>query len=320
LKRIPDGETGERAAWINFQFPLMASYAFFEPDEPEGDELTADQVAQGTGTTYRTPKLRVRDGVDVTTLKFTNLGYRDSALESYATFSRLKQLGVIGSRIRFQVSLPTPLAPLMIFVRNEDIPRVLPAYRATLLGELDQICQTIPASELSVQWDVAAEIGLLEGVLPPPFVDVTDTIVAELVQLGNAVPEEVELGYHLCYGDFGHKHILEPVDTRIMVDLANLVIAKLGRPLNWLHLPVPRDRNDDKYFAPLKDLTLPDDTDLYLGLVHQTDGLAGTHERLTTARRHRGRFGIATECGFGRRDPETIPALLELHRTLLETD
>jgi hypothetical protein len=24
-------------------------------------------------------------------------------------------------------------------------------------------------------------------------------------------------------------------------------------------------------------------------------------------------FGIATECGFGRRDPATIPALLRLH-------
>jgi hypothetical protein len=28
-------------------------------------------------------------------------------------------------------------------------------------------------------------------------------------------------------------------------------------------------------------------------------------------------FGIATECGFGRRPPETVPELLALHRAVL---
>jgi hypothetical protein len=27
------------------------------------------------------------------------------------------------------------------------------------------------------------------------------------------VPAEVELGLHLCYGDPGHKHVVEPKDT-----------------------------------------------------------------------------------------------------------
>jgi hypothetical protein len=29
------------------------------------------------------------------------------------------------------------------------------------------------------------------------------------------------------------------------------------------------------------------------------------------------RFGISTECGWGRRPPESIPALLELHAAVL---
>jgi hypothetical protein len=36
--------------------------------------------------------------------------------------------------------------------------------------------------------------------------------------------------------------------------------------------------------------------------------------RLRTARKYIEPFAIATECGFGRRDPATIPALLRIHR------
>jgi hypothetical protein len=40
----------------------------------------------------------------------------------------------------------------------------------------------------------------------------------------------------------------------------------------------------------------------------------GMRRRLKTAQQFAQPSGVATECGFGRRPPETIPALLELHR------
>jgi hypothetical protein len=55
------------------------------------------------------------------------------------------------------------------------------------------------------------------------------------------------------------------------------------------------------------------ETELILGLVHHTGGIDGTRRRLQTARRHAVDFGIATECGFGRRNPGTIPELLGIH-------
>src|ERR1700685_2584048 len=91
--------------------------------------------------------------------------------------------------------------------------------------------------------------------------------------------------------------------------------AGLRRPLNWVHMPVPRDRDDDAYFAPLRALRLPESTQLFLGLVHATDGIDGVRRRTAAARRSPPPFGIATECGFGRRPPQTVAALLELHRT-----
>jgi hypothetical protein len=124
----------------------------------------------------------------------------------------------------------------------------------------------------------------------------------------------VELGYHFCYGDNNHKHSLEPRDMSVMVDLANALIAALHRPVDFMHMPVPRDRADDAYFAPLAQLAIPPSTELYLGLVHFTDGEAGTRRRIAAASKVRTDFGIGTECGFGRRPSETIVPLLELHK------
>ena len=65
--------------------------------------------------------------------------------------------------------------------------------------------------------------------------------------------------------------------------------------------------------TPLRDLRLHPETELYLGLVHATDGAEGTRRRIATAQRVVAEFGVATECGMGRRPPETIPALLRTH-------
>jgi hypothetical protein len=76
---------------------------------------------------------------------------------------------------------------------------------------------------------------------------------------------------------------------------------------------VPRSRKDEAYFSALKGLQLHPETELYLGLVHYTDGLEGTQARIKAAQTAVGTFGVATECGMGRRLPATIPDLLNLH-------
>ncbi len=76
---------------------------------------------------------------------------------------------------------------------------------------------------------------------------------------------------------------------------------------------MPRDRDDTAYFEPLRSLQLRPETELYLGLVHYTDGVEGTRRRLATGTQFCPEFWLATECGFGRRDPATIPDLLRIH-------
>ncbi len=60
--------------------------------------------------------------------------------------------------------------------------------------------------------------------------------------------------------------------------------------------------------------------ELCLGLVHYTDGVDGSRRRLATAKKFAGDFSIATECGFGRRDPATIPELLRIHAAVADLD
>ena len=76
-------------------------------------------------------------------------------------------------------------------------------------------------------------------------------------------------------------------------------------------------RDDDAFFAPLRELRLPEETELYLGLVHFEDGVAGTQQRIDTAARHVSSFGVATECGLGRIPRDEIVPTLEIHREVL---
>jgi hypothetical protein len=119
-------------------------------------------------------------------------------------------------------------------------------------------------------------------------------------RLGSAVPNDVELGFHLCYGDLDAKHFVQPIDTTKMVEMANLITRSVRRPINWIHMPVPIDRTDDAFFAPLRGLQLGPATELYLGLVHAEDGIEGAKKRIEAAGKYVSNFGVASECGISR--------------------
>ena len=142
-------------------------------------------------------------------------------------------------------------------------------------------------------------------------------IFAELARLGDAVPADVECGYHLCYGSPRDAYLVMPKDTGILVGLANGLIERLSRRLDFLHLPVTQDRTDAAFYAPLHDLRLPANTTFYLGLIHHDDS-SGDQARIAAAAAVVPSFGVATECGWGRGDPERIPDLLAAHRHVME--
>lgn len=300
LRRVPDGETGERSNWVGWQVPKLLANPNLE---------LADGELGYTGRNL----IRLKEGADARDLNMDSLGYAAEALDSFEVFCAAKDRGEVPQGCRFQVCLPTPLAPTRLFVDPHLQPAFEKRYERRMMGELAMIVENIPRDQLSIQWDTAVEFALLEGVMPTFIEDPHGGIVERLVRIGTAVPPPVELGYHLCYGDAGHKHFCEPADTTKLVAVANAVVRGIGRAINWIHLPVPRDRSDDAYFRPLADLSLDPETELYLGLIHHTDGEAGARQRIATAARYCDRFGVATECGFGRRPRDTLERLLQIH-------
>jgi hypothetical protein len=187
--------------------------------------------------------------------------------------------------------------------------KIAPSYEAGIFQEIARMAAAIPDNQFAIQWD-CTEPPQYETASP----DERRDMLARLVRIGGHVPPGVELGYHLCYGDFEHRHSREPEDTGTLVEIANAISAGVTRTIDWIHMPVPRGRSDDAYFAPLRHLRLHPETRLYLGLVHYTDGVEGARQRLTAAEKVVSDFGIATECGFGRRPrAQDIRELLGLH-------
>ena len=304
LRRIPDGETGPRSDWIVWQLPVFTS-------QPQ-----LEVVPPGPDSWRPLPRVRLGEGVRADSVVFEALGYAEAAIASYRVFARLKRDGLVPVACRFQVCLPTPLAPISAFVVPEHQGVLERGYEERLLAELQAILREVPHDQVSVQWDTNFEFAMLEGVFPVWFEDVKGGILERLLRLSRQVPSDVELGYHFCYGDVQHRHFKEPADAGKLVEVANALAASLGRPLNWIHMPVPRGRTDEAYYAPLRELRLRPETELHLGLVHHTDGVEGTARRMEVAARFASGFGIATECGWGRRAPASLPDLLRIHREL----
>ena len=104
LRRVPDGETGPRADWIVWQLPVFTSHPQLEVVPPGPDSWRP------------LPRVRLAEGARPESVMFEALGYADATIASYRVFARLKRDGIVPVACRFQVCLPTPIAPVTAFV------------------------------------------------------------------------------------------------------------------------------------------------------------------------------------------------------------
>ncbi len=304
LRRVPDGEPGGRRLWISWQYPLLRAQPFLKADMSQPNPVSGF------------PPLHLADYVTDDEIRFPELGYAREARASYQDFLAAKAHGYLPPSVRFQVSLPTPFAVINPFCVTQDAITIEQAYENAMIREVGMISRAIPHEQLCIQWDVCLEMVMWDGRLPRmrgPFIDLPAEIMARMTRIGSAVPEDVELGFHLCYGDWDAKHMIDPLDAGKLVEFANALTRAVLRPITYIHMPVPLDRSDDAYFQPLGSLKLSPGTELFLGLVH-IDGADATRRRIAAAANHASGFGIATECGMARcKSPELVRTLLKIH-------
>ena len=190
LARLPDGETGIRKTWIRFLQDVLA-------DNP-AIELASDvppfKFVQWDGKVVREiPRLRVKAGATPDARSFKT-GYADMAIQSWGLFDRLQQASVIPPKVKFQICIPTPIAPTYNNMVPSDRPKLLPALTEHFAGEVAKIAQALPNDRIALQWDVCQEVLAWEGYYEPGPVDVRIETIDVLAKVGDAVPAAVELG------------------------------------------------------------------------------------------------------------------------------
>jgi hypothetical protein len=313
LLRLPDGETGVRCSWIRYLQDVLANH----PSIEVAADVPPFRFVQWDGRLIREiPRLRCVPGAPLAAAGFVT-GYADMAIASWEVFARLQADGVIPSAVRFQICLPTPTAPTYNNMIPADRPAVLEALTRHFVGEVEQIAAAVPHESIAIQWDVCQEVLAWEGYYDEGPNDFCDETLEILVEVGDAVPRGIDLGYHLCYGSPLDEHVVQPRDAGLLTVMINSIAQRVDRSIEYFHIPVPRDRTDDAYFAPLRDLAIDAATDLYIGLIHHDDP-SGDAARLAAARRHVRVDGVATECGMGRGDPARLHALLDAHVVALK--
>ena len=115
-------------------------------------------------------------------------GYADIAIESWQLLDRLQQAGVIPAGVKFQISLPTPIAP--------TYNNMMPTRSAGVDLDADDaharrgraIAQALPHDRIALQWDVCQEVIAWEGYYEPGPGRFPTGDDSELIAIGDGVP------------------------------------------------------------------------------------------------------------------------------------
>ena len=154
LKRIPDGEPGVRNWFTVFQAPFSRAaqemmVEFVDNAPLEHAKFTAEQVSGGIE--------KLKQAAPTT-------GYDDAAIESYETFKKLREEGVISKATRFMVCLPTTPNVIAPFVQKDFMAGVEPVYEQALFSAIRRIQDSVPHEDLAIQVDLAADTAFWENV------------------------------------------------------------------------------------------------------------------------------------------------------------
>ncbi|HWI22714.1 MAG TPA: hypothetical protein VNT22_08885 [Baekduia sp.] len=305
ITRIPDGEVGERNNWSAWGAEQLHAHPAFV----EGDPNPFGPVM-----------LVLREPEKAAELEVAAPGYAAHAKSSYEIFRKLRDEGSVPKDARFLVALPTPFA----WLGYVDVPQralVESVLEKATLDDVREICESIPSQDLAIQWDVSNEFGILEKIEASHWGDdLLGGLADRIARMIDAIPNDVEVGLHLCYGSYEDKHFVEPKDADWMVKLLNTTLDRTSRKLAWVHMPVPIERDDAEYFAPLAELKRDRFDELFLGLVHIEDGLEGSARRIAAAKTVTDDFGVATECGVARLDEAEMEPLLKLQAQTADLD
>jgi hypothetical protein len=194
LRRVPDGETGIRSYFVYFQqfeFPAIMVTDFENNKQPKPKSFTMPQKEAGL-------RLLQKHGLQT--------GYDKAAIDSYAKFRDLKNKGLIGDGVKFQVSLPTMANVVGVLIEPDFQPKVAPIYEEALMQSMRRIQDTIPHEDLAIQIDLGMDLSYWEDLVYKPWFDDKRMVIRYIVSMMKHVDLDVDLGIHYCYGALPCRH------------------------------------------------------------------------------------------------------------------
>lgn len=302
----------EAAAGLSLHLPDGRGGASFTELFPRGDAPLAGRLRRCPQRASNRHTL-FRHGVP----QLSELGFATSAVGGFREYCRAQIDGEVPATLRFQVNVPTPYTLLAGSDSAVHAPELLADAERAIVAEVATLSLDLPPEHLALQWDVSGETRVWEtrGRDPGMPRGLPERLLESFVTICAAVPAEMELGFHFCHGGVGGRDALAPEDGGQVSRLLGAIIASTEREPAFVHLPVPRGRDDSGYFEPLAQLAMWPQMQLYLGLLHPEDGVGGAAARLAAARAVLHNFGVAAACGS---DPAlSLPvfaALIEQHQ------
>ena len=304
LRSVPDGETGRRSDWISGFLRGLADHPDLQTVK-SGDISSYDRLPR-----YRVPRHHRLLGATM------DLGVATAFTESYPVFRALRERHQL-PQLRFQVGLAGDL-DLALFSLGPAA--ALPHRRAfteLVVRELRAV-RAVAGDDVVFQLELPAE-SVLVSQLPAAARRVAAARLAGGVRaLVQCVPAGSRFGVHLCFGDLGHRALVQPEDAAPLVTLANAIgrAWPAGRPLDYVHVPLAAGEHppssDPAFHAPLRGLRLPRGTSVVAGFIHEElDPAQHTRVLALVEGAVGGRVDVAAACGLGRESLETAARVLD---------
>ncbi|MBT8216421.1 MAG: hypothetical protein KJO17_06210, partial [Acidimicrobiia bacterium] len=205
---MPDGETGDRADWVNRLVEGLRTNPALE------------LVSDGSWSGYDdTPAFRVKRGAR---LRSIELDYHESFLDSWKDYENM----VAGSGRRFQVGIPghIDLAAIAFGFNLPSAMRHLAPFREATIREIGAIGGRRRDSVL-FQLEVPIELIMLSKLPGPARAPAAGRFAREILRVVDASAPGTRFGLHLCLGDLNNRSMGDPPDAAALVTLANALMV-----------------------------------------------------------------------------------------------
>lgn len=303
LRYLPDGETGERDRWVVSIIEAMRAHPDLEVRKEGRWTAYDDQLnfAVRRGHRLRAEKL--------------DLGYPSAYEESRPTFDLLRD-EFDRPDLVYQVGVPGDL-DLALFALGTTGPfRHRAPFTDATVDAMTRIHEH-GGDDVLFQLEIPAELVFVTKAPGPLRRPLAGWLAGVVTRLAARAPEGARFGVHLCLGDLGHEALTRMRDAGPVTRLAGAIAARwpAGRPLEYLHAPLAAGEEppvlEERFYRPLGELRLPEDTRFVAGLLHESRSVDELRQLLGLVESRMGStVDVAAACGLGRRGEEAAVQVL----------